>query len=247
MSMAYDSPFWLTFHQVYELGGGVRRDEKSCPVLFWRQKKIIDEETGEERNVPLLRLYHVFNVAQCEGIETIPSNIVDPIVVTKPAELVEKMPRRPKIKHGMTHSCYSPHEDCVSLPLRKQFDKEEEYYSTLFHELVHSTGHPSRLNRRTLTEKAGFGSDPYCREELIAEMGAAYLCAQAEIVERTITNSAAYIRGWIEKLKSDNTLVLQAAAQAQRASDFILGTLPPPLIGGSVENAPQPEPMEAAA
>ena len=247
-ALSYESPFWLTLHQVYELGGSVRTGEKSCSILFWRQKRILDEETGEERNVPLLRLYHVFNVAQCDGINEAPVSMkTEPIVVTKPAEILERMPTRPKIKHGVTHSFYSPQEDCVSLPLQKRFGKEEEYYSTLFHELVHSTGHESRLRRATLTEKAGFGTNLYCKEELIAEMGAAFLCAQAEIVERTINNSAAYIKGWLEQLKGDKTLIVQAAAQAQRAADFILGTMGTEAKGSRTETAHQPEPMEASA
>ena len=99
-----------------------------------------------------------------------------------------------------------------------------QFTATLFHELVHSTGHASRLNRSTLIESAGFGSNPYCREELIAEMGASFLCGQAGIAERTIENSAAYIQGWLEQLHNDKTLIVQAAAQAQKAADFILGT-----------------------
>ena len=112
---------------------------------------------------------------------------------------------------------------CVGLPPRERFERAEGYYATVFHELVHSTGHEKRLKRSTLTESAGFGSNPYCKEELIAEMGAAFLCGQAEIGERTIDNSAAYLNGWLEQLKNDKTLIVQAAAQAQKASDFILG------------------------
>jgi antirestriction protein ArdC len=97
---------------------------------------------------------------------------------------------------------------------------------TLFHELVHATGHESRLNRASLTEKSGFGSNPYCKEELVAEIGAAFLCGQAEIVERTIDNSAAYVQNWLEQLRNDRTLIVQAAAQAQKAADFILGNGP---------------------
>jgi antirestriction protein ArdC len=91
------------------------------------------------------------------------------------------------------------------------------YYATLFHELIHSTGHPCRLNRPTLTESAGFGSDPYCREELVAELGAAFLCGHTGI-ENTIQNSAAYLQNWLEALKNDRTLIVQAAAQAQKAA-----------------------------
>lgn len=108
------------------------------------------------------------------------------------------------------------------MPLRERFDTQDAYYSTLFHELVHSTGHEQRLNRASLAESNGFGSDPYCREELIAEMGAAFLCGQAEIVERTIDRSAAYIKGWLERVRQDSSLIVQAAAQAQKAADFIL-------------------------
>jgi antirestriction protein ArdC len=175
------------------------------------------------------------------------SETTEPVAVTKPAEIVEKMPKRPQIKHGMTQSFYSPKEDCVSLPVRKRFSREEEYYSTLFHELVHSTGHETRLNRSTLTEKAGFGSNPYCKEELIAEMGAAFLCGQAEIVERTIDNSVAYIKGWLEQMKSDKTLIVQAAAQAQRAADFILGTMTAESRVNGADSNSSPEPMETAA
>ena len=248
-AMNYESPYWLTFRQSSELGGTVRKGEKSSSVLFWKQKTIEDEETGEERKIPLLRLYHLFNVAQCDGLKEapVPIETPEPITAAKPAEIVEKMPKRPKIKHGMTQSFYSPKEDTVSLPVRKRFGREEEYYSTLFHELVHATGHETRLNRATLTDTAGFGSNPYCKEELIAEMGAAFLCGHAEIVERTIDNSAAYIKGWLEQLKSDKTLIVHAAAQAQRAADFILGILPQESQVNGTQSSSSPEPMEAAA
>ena len=142
---------------------------------------------------------------------------------SRPDEIAANMPQPPVLKHGMTHAGYSPQKDCVEMPLWERFDTEESYFATLFHELVHSTGHEKRLKRNTLTESNGFGSDPYCKEELIAEMGAAFLCGQAEIAERTIDNSAAYLKGWLEQLKNDKTLIVQAAAQAQKAADFILG------------------------
>ena len=110
------------------------------------------------------------------------------------------------------------------MPHRERFENEAGYYATLFHELIHSTGHASRLNRATVTEAAGFGSNPYCREELVAEMGAAFLCGQAGIAESTLENSAAYLQNWLEQLQDDRKFIVQAAAQAQRAADFILGT-----------------------
>lgn len=227
IAMSYESPFWLTFRQAIQLGGTIRKGEKACPVIFWKQQKIEDKESGESRNIPLLRFYHVFNVAQCDGIKDAASLAEGPdesvIVTSKPVEIVANMPQRPVVKHGMAHAFYSVTEDYIGMPARERFDREEEYYSTLFHELVHATGHETRLKRPTLTAKAGFGSTPYCKEELVAELGATFLCGQAEIVERTINNSAAYLNSWLEQLKQDRTLIVQAAAQAQRAADFILG------------------------
>jgi antirestriction protein ArdC len=223
-AMTYESPFWITFHQASQLGGTIRKGEKSCPVVFWKPMKIADKESGEEKKIPLLRIYHVFNAAQCDGLKNA-SPVTDEILTTsvKPAEIVAQMPQPPVIKHGMTHAFYSPHNDSVGIPMRKRFDTEEGYYATLFHELIHSTGHEKRLKRATLAENSGFGSDPYCKEELIAEMGAAFLCGQAEIAERTIDSSAAYIKGWLDRFHHDKTLIVQAAAQAQKAADFILG------------------------
>lgn len=109
------------------------------------------------------------------------------------------------------------------MPDRARFDSEANFFSTIYHEMIHATGAKSRLNRPTLTESAGFGSNPYCKEELIAEMGAAFLCGQAGI-ENTIQNSAAYLQNWLEQLQNDKALIVQAAAQAQKAADFILGT-----------------------
>ena len=221
MAMSYESPHWLTFRQAIQLGGNVKKGEKSCPVVFWKRMNNEDEESAEPRKVPLLRLYHVFNAAQCEGLKDAPGEIQMP--VTKPAEIVAKMPQPPVVKHGMAKAFYSPTDDCVGMPERERFDSEASYFATLFHELVHASGHEKRLNRDSIAERNGFGSDPYCKEELIAEMGAAFLCGQAEIGERTIDNSAAYLNGWLEQLRQDKMIIVQAAAQAQKAADFILG------------------------
>jgi antirestriction protein ArdC len=224
LAMSYESPFWLTFRQATQLGGSVRKGEKACPVVFWKQLKIEDKESDETKRIPLLRYYHVFNAAQCDGLKVLTA-LMEPSTdgISKPKAIVENMPQPPAVKHGMARAFYATSLDCVGMPARERFESEEGYFATLFHELIHSTGHEKRLKRSTIMESAGFGTNPYCKEELIAEMGAAFLCGQAEIAERTVENSAAYIQGWLTQLQNDKTLIFQAAAQAQKAADFILG------------------------
>ena len=229
-AMMYENPFWLTFNQALELGGNVKKGEKACPVVFW--KWLDSKEAGEARRIPFLRYYSVFNVAQCEGI---PQDKVPAVNGSKrehtPIEQAEKivagMPKRPAIQQKWARAFYSPDGDFVGIPEIELFRSPEDYHSVLFHELTHATGHESRLNRKGVTGSDGlwsaFGSQSYSQEELVAEMGAAFLCGQAGIVERTIDNSAAYVQAWLERLKDDRRLIVQAAAQAQKASDFILG------------------------
>ncbi|MEO7300529.1 MAG: zincin-like metallopeptidase domain-containing protein [Verrucomicrobiota bacterium] len=218
----YASPYWLTFKQVQSLGGSVRKGEKSFPVVFW---KLFEEEVnGEQKKIPFLRYHSVFNTAQCDGL-TVPSlpennGMFEPI--EKCEQVVAGMPKAPVLKHHGGRACYSPPLDEISMPETHLFDSRERYYSTLFHELTHSTGHLSRLNRKEINEPIRFGSDPYSREELVAEMGAAFLCGHCEIENTIIDQSASYIQNWLEQLKNDRKLVVHAAAQAQKACDFIL-------------------------
>lgn len=219
----YASPFWLTFKQVQSLGGTIKKGERSFPVVFW---KILEElEDGEIRKIPFLRYHGVFNVAQCEGIKTpeLPNvgGKFEPI--ERCEQVVREMPHPPTIKHNGGRACYSPLLDEISMPEAKLFESEARYYSTLFHELTHSTGHLSRLNRKEVNDPIRFGSDPYSREELVAEMGAAFLCGHCEIENSTLNQAASYIQNWLEQLKNDRKLVIHAAAQAQKACDFILG------------------------
>jgi hypothetical protein len=136
------------------------------------------------------------------------------------------MPRRPAIEHGGGRACYSPLPDKVSMPESKSFESSEAYYSTLFHELTHATGHVSRLNRKEVTDPVEYGSNLYSREELVAEMGAAFLCGHYGIENTTLDQSASYIQHWLERLRDDRKLVVHAAAQAQKACDFILDVRP---------------------
>ena len=223
--LGYESPYFLTFKQAKARGGHVCKGERGCPVVFWKWLDVADRESKEPQRVPLLRYYTVFNVAQTEGIEAPPVDV--PERKHTPIEAAEcianSMQSAPEIRHGHNGACYSPLEDVVRMPRPEVFDNGERYYSTLFHELTHSTGHRSRLDRKLDSELAAFGSPDYSREELVAEMGAAFLCGEADILDTSIDQSAAYIDGWLSKLRNDRKLVVTAAAQAQKAADYVLG------------------------
>lgn len=231
-SLGYQRPEFVSYKQAGELGGQVRAGEKGCPVVFWKmlQGEEINVKTGKPELIPLLRYYTVFNVAQCDGLEgklpALPEGKQhEPI---KEAEaVVASMPSKPPVKTGNARAYYSPAEDYVAMPDLGAFESPEAYYDTLFHELTHATGHASRLNRKGIAatdgERSRFGSAPYAREELVAEMGAAFLCGHVGIVDRVIDNEAGYIKSWLDRLNGDPKLVVVAAAQAQKAADFILG------------------------
>ncbi|MGD0819411.1 MAG: zincin-like metallopeptidase domain-containing protein [Desulfomonilia bacterium] len=228
LASSYASPYWLTFNQAKTLGGTIKKGEKSSIVVFWNFKEVeeLNEATSEmeKKNIPFLKYYRVFNVLQCEGI-TYPDqpeeSHSDPIVEAE--AIIEGYKGRPEIKHGFTKACYNPIEDVVKMPNKSAFVNQEKYFSVLFHETTHSTGSETRLNRETLTTPAAFGSKSYAREELVAEMGAAYLCGISGIAHATIENSAAYIQGWRDSISKDSKLVVLAAAQAQKAVNYITG------------------------
>jgi antirestriction protein ArdC len=224
----FPSPYWLTFKQIQTLGGRIKKGEQSFPVVFWKMFR--EEDDAEEKRIPFLRYHRVFNAAQCEGINfpgvvaDIPNSTFQPVATCE--QVVSAMPKRPEINHSGVRACYSPALDIVTMPEARLFNSSESYYSTLFHELTHATGHLTRLGRKEVTEPHRFGSDPYSREELVAEMGAAFLCGHCGIENQTIDQSASYIQSWLRRLKEDRKLVVQAAAQAQKASDFILNVAP---------------------
>lgn len=235
----YTSNRWLTYKQATAMGGTVRKGQKGTPVVFWKigdraakdGTDIADKPAKGQRSF-ILRYYTVFNVDQCEGILVAPPAPVDtskPEVLPIDAceSIVLAMPKRPTIEHMEARAYYRPSADIVNMPKRETFNGSEEYYSTLFHELTHSTGHKSRLDRKSMADLCAFGDTNYSKEELVAEMGAAFLCGMAGIENRTINNSAAYLASWIKVLKGDPKLIVQASAQAQKAADFILGIKAP--------------------
>lgn len=228
-AQGFESPYWLTYRQAKELGAHIRKGERATPVVFFTKLKGKDRKNGEEREIPLLRYYSVFNVAQTEGLNlrrellypAASAETLDPIAAAE--EIVSRYTDGPTINSGFVKAAYSPGSDVVMMPRREAFARAEEYYSTLFHELTHSTGAEKRLNRDGLRKIIRFGDHDYSREELVAEIGSAMLCAEVGISERVIENQAAYINGWLKTLKGDARAVVFAGAQAQKAVELITG------------------------
>jgi len=222
----YESAFWLSYDQARGRGGVVRKGEKSSMVIFWKPLEVTDEETKERKTTFVLRYYNVFNVDQCDGIEKPDVPRFTPSEV-KPIEAAERIIKDyvdgPVIEHGGSQAYYRPIEDKIRIPAPERFQNTELYFATLLHETSHSTGHSKRLNRKLDKELRPFGSPDYGKEELIAEMSAAFLCGEAGIVPAVVENQAAYISGWLGQLKSDKKLVIQAAGAAARSADWILG------------------------
>ena len=240
-SLRYTSPYFLTFIQTKELGGNVRKGERgSLVVKYGTYTKQTEgaadtEQTGEHRK--FLRAYTVFHASQIEGI-TFPEPENVPELPTSAAcdrarAIVAGMPKAPAMHEGSAIPCYRRSTDSVHMPERRFFTSEEAYFSTLFHEVCHSSGHESRLARPSLLESKGIDAEGearkvYAEEELVAEMGASFLCAHAGIIEAKLENSAAYLQGWIDALKSKDAKgwIIRAASQAQKAADFILNVQP---------------------
>jgi antirestriction protein ArdC len=221
----YTSPFWVTFNQAKSLGGSVKSGQKAWPVVFWKLLENDKRATGGElTKVPLLRYYNVFNVEQCDGITPpvapTPENAPTFTPIESARAIVDNMPKKPMLHHREQRAFYSLGGDYVNMPLPESFTNAEEYYSTLFHELTHATGAKHRLDR----DMGGcFGSDPYAKEELIAEMGACFLSAIAGIdVAPLQENQAAYISSWLGRLRDDKRLVVTASTKAKHAARYIL-------------------------
>lgn len=220
--MGYPEPYFLTFNQVNDLGGSVKSGEKASLVIFWNWVKKEDKH-GHEEEYPVLRYYKVFNITQTRGIEYEPAiSQRDGFQKLEECErIIEQYQNGPYILHVNQNAYYNKNEDYINMPLKESFINPEGYYSILFHEMIHSTGHANRLNREGVSERHVFGDEEYSKEELIAEMGSAILCAHAGIWPVTLKNSAAYIQNWLTALNNDKRLVILAAANAQKAVDHI--------------------------
>jgi len=235
MQMGYGSPRWGTYRQIAARGGQVRKGEKGTEVVFWKILKKEQEIDGEKQEVkiPMLRFYTVFNEDQADwDPENDRRRPVAERVERDPVEaaeeiLAEYLATGPDVRHGGDRAFYRPGGDFIMLPHIGDFDSVEAYHSTKFHEVTHSTGHTKRLAREGIADGTfgAFGDPVYSKEELVAEMGAAMLCGIAGIDQAaTIPETAAYLAHWRDALQGDNKLIVQAAAQAQKAVDLVLGT-----------------------
>jgi antirestriction protein ArdC len=231
----YVSPYWLTLRQANQLGGSVRKGEHGEIVVFWKTENADQMDPDEApsegdesaRRRFILRFYRAWNVEQCalpqavlDKLPAVETHQHDPIEAAE--KIIAKMPNPPEIRYGGSQAFYSPFTDRITLPSLELFTSAEEFSATKFHEFAHASGHPTRLNRESISEAAPFGSPVYGREELLAEMCAAFLCAEAGISPAVLENQTAYIQGWLGKLQGDKRMVVIAAAQAQRAADYIL-------------------------
>ena len=241
-------PLFLTFRQAKKLGGYIRQGAKGFPIVFYN---VIEKETaeGETKHVPFASYSTVFNMADVEGVELVlpegAAIIHEPITAAE--AIVTSWADRPGITHMRQEAYYVPSLDYVNMPSLSSFRSTEQYYQTLFHELTHATGHRNRLNRPDLAENMAVkGAAGYAREELTAEMGAAFLCGAAGISPAsTDDNTAAYLQFWLGKLKEDKTLLVKAASHAQKAANLILGISPyapenPGMTGRNSGPAPAP-------
>lgn len=226
-ALGYNSPYFLSFKQVTAMGGKIRKGEHACPVVFWKFVEVEEQDDPDQKGYAFLRYYNVFNTEQCEGLEgkvpviEIPKREHEPLEIAE--QVVASMPNPPVVNHGCRQASYSPSLDRVAMPDPETFHSGEAYYGALFHELSHSSGHEKRLARKAILDTAKFGSHAYSQEELVAEMTSAFLCGYCGILMSTEVNQAAYIKGWLKRLKSDPTMLVKAGNQAQKAFEFILG------------------------
>ena len=220
LEKGYASPRWLTFKQALEAGGTVRKGEKSSLVVFVSAIER-DDEDGKARRIPFLKSFHVFNVAQCDGIAVDPIDTPAPVNADARDALADAFVAATGVdlRHGEGRAYYRPADDFVMLPDFASFTSSDAYYSTLFHELTHWTGTAARLGRRLTV--APFGSPAHAAEELVAELGAAFLCAEFGFDD--LDQSASYLDHYARLLRADNRAFMRAASAASKGVDYLRG------------------------
>jgi antirestriction protein ArdC len=245
-SSGYTSPLWMSFKEAVDKGGTVRKYQKSTPIQTWFITKLDadgnvikfnDKTTEVDKKIFTMKYRNVFNLEQVDGIvdpSAEPKEPVEPVEEFNPIESAEAIAstyleaQSLEVKHDQQRAFYSPVGDYINLPTKESFCGSEEYYSTLFHEIGHSTGHGTRLKRKGIDNFDYFGSHQYSEEELVAEFTACYLCGEAGILNNTQENSVAYIQNWAKKLKEDKKLIFKAVQQATKSANYVLGKVKEP-------------------
>jgi len=225
----FESHYWLSFKQCKDLGGSVKKDEHATMVVFWKPLIRISENELDEVNADLsfmLRYYYVFNVQQCN----LPNEALNKrkLISSNPKlleseQVIQQYPKPPAIVHNnfIPNPRYLPRIDRVEIQSINNFNTSDDYYASLYHELAHSTGSKERLNRKGIVDKIEFGTENYTKEELIAEISASFLCSYTGI-EKTFSNQISYIQNWLTALSNDKRMIIIAASQAQKATEYIL-------------------------
>jgi antirestriction protein ArdC len=226
MERGFEAPHWMTFRQALALGGHVRKGETGSLVVYANamSRNELDEATGEEvaRAIPYLKSYTVFNVAQIEGLPE--QYRAEPAPRSEPFPRIERAEAffaatKADIRHGGGSAYYAHGSDHIQMPPFECFRDAESYAATLAHELTHWTKHKSRLDREFGRKR--WGDEGYAMEELVAELGAVFLCADLDLTLEPRDDHAAYLAHWLAVLKRDNRAIFAAAAHAQRAADFL--------------------------
>ena len=217
----FPSTFWVGYSQAQHMGTHVKKGEKGTQIVKWNPLKRKDDEGNIVIVGMAPQILTVFNLSQTTADwESLEEKGTEPVLLRDAEDVVNGYRDRPGIEYGYQDACYNPIKDLVRMPNRDRFESSEGFYSCLFHELAHSTGHESRLNRNL---KNFFGDEKYSLEELVAEMGAAFLGGECGILDQTFENTVGYIESWLKALSKDKGMFVKAASQAQRAADYILG------------------------
>lgn len=238
-------PYFATFNQIKDLGGTIKKGTEASMVIYFKMYyKDSDDKTlppevakskyqkGEDiRVIKFIRYYNVFNVGDIEGIELDQSRfpevkLADNEKISRCEEIIMNMPNPPELRQiDANRAFYSPAHDFINLPSIGQFETSEHYYVTYFHELIHATGHSSRLARTEVMDFSGFGTISYSKEELVAEIGASFISSYCQInYDSIVENNASYLAGWLKVLEEDSRFIFKVSAEAQKAVDYILST-----------------------
>lgn len=242
ITSGYRSPYWLTAKEITAKKGKLKPNQKATPIVFFKVIESDDQDNETDKNGELIinkigiaKAYRVYNLDQVDGIDfKIPKapNYDHKKILEKADKLAKNLKHLPPIKHvDLNRAYYNKTHDFINIPPKTSFKNQPEYYSTLFHEITHATGHKKRLARSCPDDIAAspinltrIGKDKaYAYEELIAEMGSAFLCSEAKILKDTENNSAAYLKSWLTCFKSDPNMLIRAAKEAEKSTYYLLG------------------------